>query len=49
MKKIIELAEALCNVEGYVGTQYKEPFDNLSKAITERRQLEQTPITEYWL
>lgn len=50
MNKIIELAEKLSNLA--VGGNYVTMLvtrNKLNKAIAERKQLEQTPITEEWL
>lgn len=46
MKKIIELAEKICNLNWVIRNEFIEQMRN---EFTERRQLEQTPITEEWL
>ena len=46
MKKIIELAERVCNARTPFGTSEHRELD---RAIGEHRELEQTPITEEWL
>lgn len=47
MKKILELAEKVCT--NYTSASIGLDIRKLRKLITERRQLEQTPITEDWL
>lgn len=56
MKKIIELAERVLYYAGRSltlsydeATEYLACRDKLKQALTERHQLEQTPITEEWL
>lgn len=44
MKKIIEAAEKVCNARTPFVTIYE-----LDRALGERKELEQTPITEEWL
>lgn len=49
MKKIIELAENLCNHWKPISGSNISDLKALSEAIEKRRALEQTPITEDWL
>lgn len=53
MKKIIELVEKALDtmqLPGFEITQeMNDAFAEVSNALAERRQLEQTPITEEWL
>lgn len=53
MKKIIELAEKALDVSLLSGFYITQEMENallkLSKAVKDRRELEQIPITEDWL
>lgn len=49
MKKIIELAEKVCEVFDHPFDEYLEAVNALKTALAERKALEQTPITEDWL